>query len=72
MKSRLPEILAVMLFFAAIVVLVHQQLITNSVWFNWRQFLQHESFAACFFVAAISLLLGKYLGGVTTRTKNDR
>ncbi len=71
MKGRLPEILAVLLFFAAVVVLVHQQLITN-VWFNWRQFLQHESFAACFFVAAISLLLGKYLDRVTTKTKNDR
>jgi ABC-type arginine transport system permease subunit len=72
MKSRLPEILAVLLFFAAIVVLVHQQLITESEWFNWQQFLHHESFAACFFVAAISLLLGKYLDRVTIKTKNDR
>ena len=62
MKNRVPEILAAIALCLAVFLLVHQQLISDDVWFNWQQFLHHESFIACGFVAAISLILGKYLG----------
>jgi len=62
MKSRIPEILAVIFVCLAVALLIHQQLTSDDVWFNWQQFQHHESFIACGFVAAVSLLLGKYLG----------
>jgi len=61
-KNSAPEILAVLLLLVAVFLLIHQQLTSGGVWFNWQQFLHHESFIACSFVAAIALLAGKYLG----------
>jgi hypothetical protein len=45
-----------------VLTLVHQQLTNNDPWFDWRDFWHHEPLAACAFVAAIALMVGKYLG----------
>gem|GEM_PF-2553318 len=56
-----PDIFAAISFCLAMFLLVHQQLTTN-VWFSWQQFWHHEPLIACGFVAAIALLIGKYVG----------
>jgi len=58
----MPEILAAVLLCLAVFGLVQQQLTSNDVGFNWRQFWHHEPLIACCFVAAIALVVGKYLG----------
>ena len=37
--------------------LVHQKLVTSGGWFNWEQFLHHESLIAMAFVGFIVLLV---------------
>ena len=61
MKNHAPEIVAGILLCLAVALLVHQQLISNDVWFNWQQFWHHEPVIACCVIAAIALLAGKYL-----------
>ena len=58
----LPEIFAALSLCLAGAVLVHQQLYTNDVWFNLKQLRHHEPIAVFFVVAAISFVIGKYLG----------
>ena len=62
MKNRIPEILAAILFCLAVLLLFHQRLFANHVWFSWQEFWHHESVIACCVVAAIALVVGKYLG----------
>jgi hypothetical protein len=61
-KNRIPEILAVLSIYTAFMLLIHQHLFTNDVWFNWQEFWHHESVIACFVSVAVGLILGKYLG----------
>jgi hypothetical protein len=60
--NRTPEILSVALVWLAVIVIVHQQLFTNDVWFNFGQIWHHEPIIACLLVAAVALVLGKHLG----------
>jgi len=62
MKKYLVETLAVILLIMAVFGLIHQQLNTNDVWFNFREVANHEAIVACFVVAAVALVVGKYLG----------
>ena len=64
MKHRVTEILAAIAFMSAISLIVYQHFACNDndCWFEWEQFWHYESFIACAFVAAIALLVGKYLG----------
>jgi len=62
MKKYLVETLAVILLGLAVFGLVHQQLNTNDVWFNLREVANHEAIVACFVIAAVALVVGKYLG----------
>jgi hypothetical protein len=62
MKNRAPEVLAVMLLWLALILLVHQRLFRNGVWFDFGEFWSHEALIACCIVAAIALVIGKYLG----------
>jgi len=60
-RSHLPEILAVLSVFIAVLLLFHQRL-DNGFWFRWLDFWHHEAVEACFVSLAIGLVLGKYLG----------
>ena len=64
MKKFVLEILAFLLLCMAVLGLVHQQLYTCDAWFDWGEMLNHESLVACFVVAAIALVVGKYLGKI--------
>jgi hypothetical protein len=59
---RLPEIFAVILICLAIILIIHQQLVSDDRLFNIRQMWHHETLIASFFFGAICLLIGKYLG----------
>jgi uncharacterized membrane protein len=61
-KQRIPEILAVILLVLAFLGLVHQQLVSNDVWFHYQQLKNHETIVSCFVIAAVALVAGKYLG----------
>jgi len=61
--NRIPENLAFMLLCLAVFGLFHQH-ITTGVWFDYRQLWCHEDFIACAIVAAIALVVGKYLGKI--------
>jgi hypothetical protein len=62
MINRLPEILAAVLIVISILLLVHQRLVSNDVWFHLRQIRNHETIVAFLVAGAIGLLAGKYLG----------
>jgi len=63
MRSRLPEILAVIALVLALGALVYQHFACSTGgWFEWEQFWHYESFIAMGIVAAIALVAGKYLG----------
>jgi hypothetical protein len=62
MKKHIIEILAVILLVLAVFGLIHQQLTTNDVWFQFQQLGNHETIVACCLVAAIALVAGKHLG----------
>lgn len=61
-KNHVPEILAAMSLFVAVLLMFHQQITSNDVWFAWEDFWHHEPVIACGFTAAIALVAGKYLG----------
>ena len=63
MKNFVPEILAVAALCLGVLVLVYQQLTSDCpVWFHFEELKSHEVAASLCFVAAISLVVGKYLG----------
>ncbi len=62
MIRRLPEILAIILFFSALFLAIHQQIISDDRWFNLRQMWHHETLIAAFVFGAVCLIAGKYLG----------
>jgi hypothetical protein len=64
MKKFVSEILAFLLLCVAVLGLVHQHLFTCDNWFDWSEMLNHESLIACCVVAAIALVVGKYLGKI--------
>jgi len=66
LKNRLPEVLAVVFIFLAAFGLIHQQLTSSDVWFHFGQMRNHETIVACCIVAAIALLIGKYLGRISS------
>jgi hypothetical protein len=61
-KTRLPEILAVILLILAALGLIHQHVVLNDSWFSFYQLKNHETIVSCCIVAAIALITGKYLG----------
>jgi hypothetical protein len=61
MKSRIPEVLAVLSIAIAILLVFHQQW-EHGFWFQWYDFWHHEGVEAVFVSLAAGLLLGKYLG----------
>ncbi len=62
MKSYLPEILAMVSIIIAVLGLIHQQLVSNDVWFHFHQLKNHETIISCLLALAIGLVAGKYLG----------
>jgi hypothetical protein len=64
MKHHLTEILAALAFASAIALTVfqHYACTDTDFWFDWEQFWHYESFIAMAVVAAIALLVGKFLG----------
>ncbi len=63
MKKYVPEILAVLSLCSAMLVLVHQQLTsTCDTWFHFQEIHSHEVLASFCVVAAVALVIGKYLG----------
>jgi hypothetical protein len=64
LRKYITEILAGVSLALSIFFLVHQRLCTEGGWFNWEQFihnLHHEHLMVLCFVAAIALLVGKYV-----------
>ena len=64
MKRHVTEILAALAFLSAIALTVYQHFACtdDDCWFEWENFWHYESFIACAVVAAIALIVGKYLG----------
>jgi len=60
--KRLPEIFAVILICFAIILIIHQQMVSDDRWFSIRQMWHHETLIASFVFGAICLIVGKYLG----------
>jgi len=63
MRSRTPEILAGVLMVIAVVVVLHQHFKYHDIWFDLWQIKNHETLILSCVIAAIALLVGKYLGG---------
>ena len=61
-KKYVTEGTAVIGFCLAIIGLIHQQIVSNDVWFHFRQMRNHETIVACCIIGALALLAGKYLG----------
>jgi uncharacterized membrane protein YvlD (DUF360 family) len=59
---RLPEVFAFILVCAAILLVIHQQIISNDRLFNLHQMWHHETLIAAFLFGAVCLIIGKYLG----------
>ncbi len=64
MKHYVTEILAALAFGSAIGLTVYQHFACNDedCWFEWFQLWHYEPFILSAVVAAIALLVGKYLG----------
>jgi len=64
MKSHTTEILAGLAFLSAIGLTVYQHFACNDLdcWFEWFQLWHYEPFIMSALVAAIALIVGKYLG----------
>jgi hypothetical protein len=57
------EILAVVFLCLAVLLMIHQQLTnTCDVWFHVEEIASHEVAASFCIVAAVALVIGKYLG----------
>jgi hypothetical protein len=62
-KKYLVEILAVLALCLAVVVLVHQHLVSSCpIWFHTEEIFNHEAAASFCVIAAVALVIGKYLG----------
>jgi hypothetical protein len=62
MKNFVPEILAVLAICLGVLVLVYQQLTTDCpIWFHFEDLKSYEVAASFCFIAAIALVVGKYL-----------
>jgi hypothetical protein len=63
MKKFIPEILAGLAVIGAVLVLVQQQLTSACpVWFHIEELKSHEVAASFCVIAAVFLVIGKYLG----------
>ena len=63
MKKYLPEILAVVLICLAVLVLVYQRVATScTIWFHVSDIMSYEVAASFCVVAAIAVVISKYLG----------
>jgi hypothetical protein len=58
----LPEAFAFIFILIAILLTIHQQLVSDDRLFNIRQMWHHETLVAVFFFGAVCLIIGKYLG----------
>ncbi len=62
MRSYVPEILAVIALILSGSALVFQHFASKGGWFDWPQLWHYETFIVCGVVAAVALVVGKYLG----------
>ena len=64
MKRHVTEIIAALAFLSAIGLTVYQHFACddNDCWFEWWQLWHYEPFIMSAVVAAIALIVGKYLG----------
>jgi hypothetical protein len=64
MKHRVTEILAAMAFACAIALTIYQHFACtdNDAWIDWEQLWHYEPFILSAIVAAVALIVGKYLG----------
>ncbi len=63
MNRFVLEILAFIALCLAVFGIFHQH-ITTGVWFDYYQLWCHEDFIAVCIIAAIALMIGKYLGKI--------
>jgi hypothetical protein len=62
MRHYVPEILAVIALILSVSALVYQHFASKGAWWDWPQFWHYEPFIAMGIVAAVALVVGKYLG----------